>query len=110
VIATEYTSEGYKRILSGRAGHVLSFLQNGINVLYSDVDTVWKKNPIEYLNAMNEGVDFVAQLDAKKAFGMSPYYCTGFFAIKAKETTIRMIQDWADKLAAKLQVSLPNAL
>ena len=49
--ATTYGSRGYKTMMSHRPAIIQLELQLGKSVIFSDVDVVWKKDPLPYLDA-----------------------------------------------------------
>jgi uncharacterized protein (TIGR01627 family) len=107
----DYNSKQYKELVSARATHILSKLIEGRNVIYTDVDTVWKGNPLPYLVWAGDTTDAVLEVDTAKFEGMSPYYCTGFMAFVSNERTIHLMEYWK-KALQKAQLNQPifNAL
>jgi rhamnogalacturonan II specific xylosyltransferase len=101
-----YGSMHYKNLVSGRATHILSRLKAGKNVLYTDVDTVWRNNPMPYLSALGKQVDAILQVDTEKFDGLSPYYCTGFMAFVSNSRTIALMSAWESALQ-KPQLNQP---
>jgi hypothetical protein len=87
----------YKKMVSARATHILSKLETGVNVIYSDVDTVWRSSPLPYLAATNKA-DMIIEVDASESQGFSPFYCTGFMAIVSNKRTIQFMKDWQKAL------------
>ena len=80
-------------MVSGRATHILQRLKEGINVIYTDVDTVWQSSPLPYLAAAGD-VDAILHVDNISWEGFSPYYCTGFMAFVSNERTKKLMLDW----------------
>jgi uncharacterized protein (TIGR01627 family) len=107
----DYNSKQYKELVSARATHILTKLKDGRNVIYTDVDTVWKGNPLPYLVWVGDTADAVLEVDTAKYEGMSPYYCTGFMAFVSNERTIHLMEYWK-KALQKPQLNQPifNAL
>ena len=103
--AHKWRSEGYKAIVSTRAQHVLRHLIAGEDVLYTDVDTVWKSDPTVHLDLQTR--DIVAQVDSSSYKGKSPYYCTGFMAIFSNAKTIQLMDRWNIELTRKPQLNQP---
>lgn len=101
--AHNYDSDGYKAIVSTRAHHILRHLQAGENVLYTDVDTVWRSDPTQFIGSY----DVIAQIDKLSYGGMSPYYCTGFMAIRSTAHAIALITKWNLVLQNKPQLNQP---
>jgi rhamnogalacturonan II specific xylosyltransferase len=62
-----------------------------MNIIYSDIDTVWLRNPIPYLNG---SFDIWSQMDLKSANVL----CTGFLAIQSNINTVKFIKTWHNEL------------
>jgi len=101
--AHSYESTDYKVMVSTRAQHILRHLRVGEDVLYSDVDTVWRSDPMVHLVSQ----DIVAEVDNPTYEGVSPYYCTGFMAIHSNARTIRMMEQWNNEMTRKPQLNQP---
>lgn len=95
--AVKYGELDYKRLVSERPAHISKQLKKGKNVVYSDIDTVWLKNPFDY---------FIGKYDMWIPMGLVRY-CTGFMALKSNERTIQLIEDWEDELKNTLQTNQP---
>ena len=80
-----------------RANYILEFLQNGHNVLFSDVDTYWFENPFAYFEQGYE-YDIYSQADH-----LPPGFlvlCSGFTYFKASQKTLKFVQIWISRLAS----------
>lgn len=99
-----YGTREYKDMVSTRATHILRLLRQGKNVLYTDVDTVWRSDPTQYFDIT---ADVVAAVDNKMYEGMAPYYCTGLMAIRSSVQAINVIQQWATNLGKSSQLNQP---
>ena len=66
--------------------------------MYTDVDTVWRLDPTNYLN---QQADLVAQLDGPD------YYCTGFMGIRSNARSIQVVERWGTELARTPQLNQP---
>lgn len=104
--ALKYDSPEYKKLVSGRASNILSMLEKGVNVIYSDVDTIWRSNPLPYVTGRND-TDLILSVDSKQARGFKPYYCTGFMAIVSNNRTISFINEWKHALDRQPQLNQP---
>lgn len=93
-----YETPGYNRMVSTRAQHILRHLRAGEDVLYTDVDTVWRSDPTPHLGV---AYDLTLQLDAPK------YYCTGFMAVRSNPRTIGLFERWDEALLQKAQLNQP---
>lgn len=103
-----YDSPSYHTLVSGRATHILQKLQQGQNIIYTDTDTVWVKDPFPYLILSNDQQpDMILQVDNQQYDGVSPYYCTGLMAIVANKHTIQLFDDWQAQLQKKPQLNQP---
>jgi len=107
--ALDYQSPNYLKMVSTRADVIAKKLELGLNVLYSDMDTVWLSDPMPHIHAAfqsahgngNGGVDLVAQLDELPG-GEDPtkvlYYCTGFMAIRSTPASLQLMKAWDQAL------------
>ena len=86
--AVPFSSLQFGKIVNERPRHILKYLETGKNVLYSDADTVWLKDPFLYFIG---DYDIWAQQDRKQI-------CTGFLAIRSNSTTVKFMKDWRDYL------------
>ena len=62
----DYYSKEYKRMMSRRPQIIQYELENNRNthIIFSDLDAVWKKNPIPYFDEISSGsVDILASVD-----------------------------------------------
>jgi hypothetical protein len=97
--SVEYDSSLYNKMVSARPTYILWFLRRGVNLIYADIDSVWLKNPLFYLEG---DFDILGQLDSKHNL------CTGFLAILNSQTTIEVIRKWKDALSEKEVVNQPT--
>jgi hypothetical protein len=102
VTAHAYESKEYKSLVSTRAADILYALQYRSNVLYTDTDTVWLKDPTSFLRG---DFDFAGGLDAWK--NNLPYYCTGFLALKNTSKTRALLIKWNMALTQNPQLNQP---
>lgn len=71
-----YGSDKYYKMVSKRLTYILKEIQKGHNVIFSDADTIWLRNPLMYLKS---NYDIWSTMD-------TPFKnCTGFIAIKASK-------------------------
>ncbi|XP_038045140.1 UDP-D-xylose:L-fucose alpha-1,3-D-xylosyltransferase MGP4-like [Patiria miniata] len=87
-----YTRE-YFRFFNKRQSYILALLEKGLEVLFTDSDTFWFRDPFPYFQG-----DFdVSMMDSK-----SPYptrtekanFCAGFAYYKPTPVTIRFVKAW----------------
>jgi len=108
--ALDYESDSYKKMVSNRASILLDKLEDRLDIVYSDVDTVWLANPLQYVDDefnKDSQVDVVAQTDDLPHEGTYPYYCTGFMAIKYNKRSIQFMKDWEVSLLEKPKLNQP---
>ncbi|XP_072032622.1 uncharacterized protein [Amphiura filiformis] len=92
----------YKRFVNKRADYILALLHNGYDVLFSDVDTYWVKNPFPYFE---EGYDIFTQADQLPP--LPQVLCAGFVFYKATGQTLKFVRTWITRMAIKKQ-KLPD--
>jgi len=100
----------FKVLMATRATHIWRHLQAGTNLIFSDIDTVWRLNPLPYFETEDD-FDMMIQVDAKerpREPRVKPWYCAGFMAIKSNERTIQMMTDWEAALKEKPQLNQPT--
>lgn len=74
--AVVYGSDEYYKMVSKRVTYILKEIQKGHNVIFSDADTIWLRNPSMYLKG---NYDIWSTMD-------TPFKnCTGLIAIKASK-------------------------
>ena len=95
--AQTWDSANYKKMVSTRAALILEKLQQGYHILYSDVDTVWRDNPVPYFDALGQ-FDMAAQTDDVPGEKTYPWYCTGFMALRPTPATVEALKDWNTQL------------
>ncbi|KAL7482306.1 hypothetical protein ACHAW6_007985, partial [Cyclotella cf. meneghiniana] len=121
----DYKSKEYKSMVSSRATHLLNILcgLNALsdhgenwNLVYSDIDTVWLKDPLPVIKAKlfddddddpNPKYDILSAEDNPELFGFAPYYCTGFLVITSTPASMHLISSWEEELLSKTQVNQP---
>ena len=91
-----YYKNGFNELTNRRSFYLLEMLKIHPKIIYSDIDTVWLKDPRPYFKG---SVDFWAQIDGvidgKPYFkGFIPYICTGFLAIKNTKASIQLLKNW----------------
>ena len=96
--AFSYETKTYKKLVSKRPAHMLRKISLGYNLIYTDIDTVWMKDPRPFLTGNH---DLWASLDGKS------YYCTGFIACKASSKTISFLKKWNNTLSKSNQLNQP---
>ena len=87
--AFDYNTKQYKALVSKRPTYILAFIKRGLNVIYTDVDTIWLKDPRSFLN---DHYDMWGSTDGPL------YYCTGFMAFKPSPLSEDLLQKWKASL------------
>ena len=87
-----YRSLGFNLLTSRRPFYLLSLIKAYQKIIYSDIDTVWMKDPRPYFKG---NLDFWAQIDgviegSPYFDGYIPYICTGFIAIRSTKKSMKM--------------------
>lgn len=93
-----YRSDGYKKMMSHRPPIVQHELEVGHNVIFSDVDAVWKSNPLPYFQS-DFSADIWAQRDGMKKG--KDYLCPGFMIYRSCPATIELVNLWKNRIAGK---------
>jgi hypothetical protein len=83
--ALDYRTREYKKPVSKRATYLLKEIKNGKHIIYTDIDTVWLKDPRLYLKG---GFDVWAPLYHWY------HYCTGFVALSATSAVECFLIEW----------------
>ena len=93
--ALDYPSPLYNKLVTSRPSRLLSILCcpqiPSKKVIYADVDAVWVKDPIPYVEEALYGtqhLDIVAQNDIDSG------YCTGFLGMKRNDRVIHLLYQW----------------
>lgn len=142
--AEDYDSESYKSLVSSRATHLLNLMcilegggsnevanetvANGgtktkkeeMIIVYSDVDTVWLKDPFPYIQmelfgSNNDGnqtqqqpkYDILAAVDDHDYHNFTTYYCTGYLVIAQTPASIGFLSRWENELQSNPQLNQP---
>ena len=111
-----YETPEYLKMVSNRATYIIDFFcsdaHNGGGVIYTDIDTIWLKDPIPYITRFEndkDGSDYdiIMQIDNKNYNNYKPYYCTGFMAIHSNQRTLELMKKWERLLLDSSQLNQP---
>ena len=91
----DFNTPQFFKLVGQRPAHILKYLRLGYNVVYTDTDTVWLKDPFPHFVGM---FDIWAQLD-------NTTHCTGFLAIQCNERTLQFAQDWKSYMKGKTTIN-----
>ena len=122
--AEDYDSAGYKSLVSGRATHLLNLIcglmavstqeENSLIVVYSDIDTVWLRNPLTIIDTElfppqqpTLQYDILAAVDDHDFESFANYFCTGLLAIASTTASISFLLRWEEKLKSNPQLNQP---
>lgn len=116
--ASGYRSTQYKKMMSQRPSVVLKELQQGHDVIFADVDTVWLKNPLPYFEpdfAVSSDdpseIHVWGQKDARKRYkkyGKVDYLCAGNMVMKSCPETIALVERWRSDLEGEEERNQPK--
>ena len=98
-----YKKEGFNKLTSRRAYYLSRLIEHYDKIIYSDIDTIWKKDPRPYFKGGQ--FDFWAQIDgviegSPYFKGFIPFICTGFLALRSTPITLKLLQKWQNVTAA----------
>ena len=87
-----YNSSGFNELVKRRPKYLLKLLRQHQKIIYSDIDTIWLKDPRPYLSG---NFDFWAQIDGvisglPYVEGYIPFFCTGFLALQGMFLSYQM--------------------
>lgn len=100
-----YNSSDYKTLVSKRPMHLLRvFNLSYTHIIYTDVDTVWLKDPRVFLKG---NYDFYAQMDFTINETIRHAYCTGFLAFVKTSATLMLLNKWNEQLQFNHRLNQP---
>eukprot|EP00584_Thalassiosira_punctigera_P021944 CAMPEP_0172548288 /NCGR_PEP_ID=MMETSP1067-20121228/17618_1 /TAXON_ID=265564 ORGANISM="Thalassiosira punctigera, Strain Tpunct2005C2" /NCGR_SAMPLE_ID=MMETSP1067 /ASSEMBLY_ACC=CAM_ASM_000444 /LENGTH=403 /DNA_ID=CAMNT_0013335489 /DNA_START=73 /DNA_END=1281 /DNA_ORIENTATION=+ len=140
--AEDYESYAYKSLVSSRATYLLNLMcsfeggesnnavnevsvaegetkisKEGLVVVYSDVDTVWLKDPFPQIHAELYGTnlndtqhpnyDILAAVDDHDYYGVDNVYCTGYLVIAQTPASFAFLSYWERELLSSPQLNQP---
>lgn len=91
--ALEFGEKDYRHLVMKRPTHLLHLIQLGHNVLYTDVDTVFFRDPISHLTK-HYHEDVAMSVDMRVWRQWKPYYCTGVLIVRSNPNTVALLQRW----------------
>mmetsp|Transcript_5733 Transcript_5733/g.12612 ORF Transcript_5733/g.12612 Transcript_5733/m.12612 type:complete len:241 (+) Transcript_5733:394-1116(+) len=90
-----YRTSQYKKMMSRRPAIIQYELEMGHNVIFSDVDTVWKKNPLPYFDDFSTA-HILVEWDGERKDGAN--LCPGFMVYRSCPETIAFVAKWGSKI------------
>jgi len=145
-MAEDYDSKAYKKLVSSRATYLLNLMcsleegepnaaaneviegdgdmkvkKENLVIVYSDLDTVWLKDPFKYIQtelfgSNNKGgtqlkqqpnYDILAAVDDHNYNNVTDYYCTGYLAIAQTPASFAFLSQWEKGLQTNPQLNQP---
>ena len=94
----QFGSGDYLKLVNKRPAYILPFLEQGVDVLFSDVDTVWLQNPLPHFP---EGFDVHFERDIYDDAKKPDMICAGFVYYSATNATINLIRQWMIRIKTK---------
>lgn len=88
----EFDSPAYKAFVNKRPKYILSLLEKGHDVLFSDVDTLWLQDPFKHFTG---DYDIYIQEDQPPP---KMVLCAGFVYYRNTPTTIQFVKKWIKRL------------
>eukprot|EP00253_Pinus_taeda_P003271 PITA_03271 len=88
-----FMSEGYLKMIWRKVGFLREILERGYNIVFSDADILWLRNPMRRLR---EDVDIQISCDNYNGnpFDVKNEANTGFMYVRSNERTISFYRDW----------------
>ena len=91
-----YNNKGFNQLTSRRSRYLLDLLQQHDSIIYTDIDTIWRKDPRPYFTG---SFDFWAQIGglfdgSPHLDGYLPIVCTGFLALQSTPKTKELFNNW----------------
>ncbi len=84
-----WNTDEFNVLMSYRFPVLRVILAEGKNVIASDVDVAWLRDPLPYLSDVLHHYPWACQVEAKAEF--PPNFCLGFFAVRAAPDIIELI-------------------
>ena len=90
------TNSDLSILWTSRVKHVLHLLEEGYDVLHSDLDAIWIKDPLPEITSLDADIVFsqgtIFPHKMVRNFGF--VLCCGFFFIKSSAKTIQFVREW----------------
>ncbi|XP_022109327.1 UDP-D-xylose:L-fucose alpha-1,3-D-xylosyltransferase MGP4-like [Acanthaster planci] len=87
----------YYGLMNKRQAYILGLLTEGYEVLFSDADTFWFRDPFPFFDG-----DFdISLIDSVNPFGVRSgrsNFCAGFVYFKPTNVTLQFVKAWVDQL------------
>jgi len=90
-----YDSQAFGDLVTQRATHMLTYLERGCTVLYSDIDNVWVKDPFRQIGLLPRK-DLLATDDDPSNLTKT-YACTCFLYMQPTQASQDLMHAWHDR-------------
>jgi hypothetical protein len=94
----DWNTDEFNLLMSYRFPVLRIILAEGKNVIASDIDVAWLRNPLPYLSDVLQRYPWACQVEPTAEF--PPNFCLGFFAVRATPETTDLIDRHIAILAA----------
>lgn len=84
-----YESKNYKKLVSKRPSHIIRVFRPGMKLIYTDIDTVWLKDPTPY---------FIGSRDMWASLDKVDLICTGFMAMRCTPGIFNFLRVWENAM------------
>ncbi|XP_038071463.1 UDP-D-xylose:L-fucose alpha-1,3-D-xylosyltransferase 3-like [Patiria miniata] len=85
----------YYGIMNKRQAYILTLLEQGLEVLFSDSDTFWFRDPFPYFQG---DFDISIRSFSKTRIISKTHFCSGFIYLKPTNATIQFVRTWVELL------------
>eukprot|EP00929_Paragymnodinium_shiwhaense_P114239 TRINITY_DN82587_c0_g1_i1.p1 TRINITY_DN82587_c0_g1~~TRINITY_DN82587_c0_g1_i1.p1 ORF type:complete len:366 (+),score=55.97 TRINITY_DN82587_c0_g1_i1:147-1244(+) len=111
-----YKSAGFNKLVNRRAEHVAKLVEDGCEVLYVDIDTVWLKNPLKDVEAVGEADLYLVddaglpRLVREHSCGLDDpaQFCSCFIYVRPTNAGKQFMRSWVASTEAKQIDKTPN--
>jgi hypothetical protein len=100
----KFGDRDFRRLMFQKTAVVQDVLELGFDVLFQDVDMIWRKDPLEYLlTAASPDFDTHFMFDGRNRWHGPPFANTGFFLLRNRPITRKF---WAKVLASYAEMAI----
>ncbi|XP_038073032.1 UDP-D-xylose:L-fucose alpha-1,3-D-xylosyltransferase-like [Patiria miniata] len=82
-------------LMNKRQAYILTLLEQGLEVLFSDSDTFWFRDPFPYFQG---DFDMSLRSFSKPRIISKTHFCAGFIYLKPTNASIQFVRTWAELL------------
>ncbi|XP_022109334.1 UDP-D-xylose:L-fucose alpha-1,3-D-xylosyltransferase-like [Acanthaster planci] len=87
----------YYEMMNKRQAYILTYLEQGWEILFTDTDTFWFRDPFPFF----EGNFDISLIDSANPFGVrnrQSNFCAGFVYFKPTSATLQFVQTWIQSM------------